>query len=47
LCIGGQCMKATDCGGDGGCGCGVTGHELPLWMGLCALVLLIIRRRRR
>jgi len=47
MCVGGQCIKVTDCGGDGGCGCGVAGHELPLWMGLCALALLVVGRRRR
>ena len=46
MCIGGQCMKATDCG-EGGCGCGGnSGHELPLWGGLLVLALLIVRRRR-
>jgi MYXO-CTERM domain-containing protein len=45
MCIGGQCMKATDCS-EGGCGCGNTGHELPLWGGLLVLALLVVRRRR-
>jgi len=57
MCLGGRCMKATNCGGDGGCGCGGlcragssrcghTGHELPAWFGLLLMTVLFFRRRR-
>jgi len=45
MCVGGQCMRVTDCGEEG-CGCGNSGHELPFWGVLSLLALLVVRRRR-
>jgi MYXO-CTERM domain-containing protein len=46
MCVGGECLRAIDCGDGGGCGCGTTGHELPAGIGLFLLALLVFRRRR-
>jgi hypothetical protein len=47
LCLGGECLKANDCGDDtGGCGCGHLGGEFPAWIGLSILAAPIFRRRR-